>query len=225
MLFIGTGKYTAPIQKNVIDFLHQYGISVESMSTVYKCTSDLLTFRVRPRPISISSTMTRSVLQSPSFPSNPPPKPSKSNRTKKNRTEQNLFSSNTDTHKSHLFLFQLIERIIQEVHSLHQQRQLGLDVLHRQLSRLRDVPRRGHRHSIHRALTEHRRRRHRARRHRHRLGRERTKRSERRGCGLRGRQLRSGLNGLRSGHVAALLGDERDARLQRLRRNVETEVP
>ncbi|CBK21562.2 LOW QUALITY PROTEIN: uncharacterized protein [Blastocystis hominis] len=33
MLFIGTGQYTAPIQKNVIDFLHQFGISVESMST------------------------------------------------------------------------------------------------------------------------------------------------------------------------------------------------
>ena len=35
MMFIGTGQYTAPIQKNVIDFLHQFGISVESMSTVY----------------------------------------------------------------------------------------------------------------------------------------------------------------------------------------------
>ena len=35
MLFIGTGKYTAPIQKDVIDFLHKFGISVESMSTVH----------------------------------------------------------------------------------------------------------------------------------------------------------------------------------------------
>ena len=33
MLFIGTGKYTAPISKDVIEFLHQYNISVESMST------------------------------------------------------------------------------------------------------------------------------------------------------------------------------------------------
>ena len=34
MLFIGTGKYTAPISKDVVEFLHQYNISVESMSTV-----------------------------------------------------------------------------------------------------------------------------------------------------------------------------------------------
>ena len=34
MLFIGTGKYTAPIPQPIVDYLHQNGISVESMSTV-----------------------------------------------------------------------------------------------------------------------------------------------------------------------------------------------
>ncbi|KAK8818711.1 hypothetical protein WA538_004018, partial [Blastocystis sp. DL] len=33
MLFIGTGKYTAPIPQPIVDYLHQNGISVESMST------------------------------------------------------------------------------------------------------------------------------------------------------------------------------------------------
>lgn len=33
MLFIGTGKITSPLPSSVVDYLHKYDISVESMST------------------------------------------------------------------------------------------------------------------------------------------------------------------------------------------------
>ncbi|KAM7458134.1 hypothetical protein BLSTO_01096 [Blastocystis sp. subtype 1] len=35
MLIIGTGKVTAPVPKDVVDYLHKFGISVESMSSVW----------------------------------------------------------------------------------------------------------------------------------------------------------------------------------------------
>lgn len=33
-LIIGTGKYTAPIPENIIEYMHKFGISIESMSSV-----------------------------------------------------------------------------------------------------------------------------------------------------------------------------------------------
>ena len=33
-LIIGTGKYTAPIPENIVEYMHKFGISIESMSSV-----------------------------------------------------------------------------------------------------------------------------------------------------------------------------------------------